>query len=204
MLTSKWKLLGSIFVTFLKMSPVTFGGGYVLIPVIEREIAEKREWLRSDEVTDIVAVSGSIPGAVAINSATFIGYRIAGVSGAIAALLGILLPAFMIVMALSVFYLQVKHEPKIEAAFMAIRPTIVALIVYAAIKTWKTAAVDRTSVLLIIATVLLMWFGRSFVHPVLLLAGGAAVGMVAFKVRAMLGKETKVKKEEHVVYDYMI
>ena len=95
----------------MKMGPVSFGGGYALIPVIEREVVEKRKWLQAEEVTDIVAVSGSVPGAIAINSATFIGYRIAGVMGAIAAMLGILLPTLCIVAGLSICYLQLKDNP---------------------------------------------------------------------------------------------
>jgi chromate transporter len=203
MISHQLKLLGSLFYTFLKMSPVSFGGGYALIPVIEREVVDKHKWLRLEEVTDIVAVSGTIPGAIAINSATFIGYRIAGVRGAIAAMLGILLPSFCIVVGLSIFYLEVKDNPKIEAAFVSIRATIVALIVYAAIKIGKTAAVDKTAVVLILLSVAILYFGSAYVHPLLLIVGGAGVGIMIMKIRAYLGKEIRMKKDEQV-YDYMI
>ncbi|MGG1639038.1 chromate transporter [Paenibacillus sp. NRS-1760] len=77
-------VLWTIFLTFLKIGPVTFGGGYAMIPVIEREVVEKRKWLETRDIADIFAVAESIPGAIGINSATFIGYRVAGIRGALA------------------------------------------------------------------------------------------------------------------------
>ena len=77
----EWKVLFQIFWTFFKISPVTFGGGFAMIPLIEKEVVEKRKWLKSEEVTDVFALSQSVPGAVAINSATFIGHRISGGKG---------------------------------------------------------------------------------------------------------------------------
>jgi len=200
-MNAKRKLLGSIFLTFLKMGPFTFGGGYALIPVIEREIVEKRKWLHSNDVADIVAVSGSVPGAVAVNSATFIGYRLAGTGGAVAALLGIFLPTFVLMIGLSLMYIHLKDNPKIEAAFLSIRATVVALIAYAAIKIAKTAIVDfSTGALAAIAVGLLL---SGYVHPVWLIAFGALSGIAVVKVRALLGKKTKIDEEEPV-YDYMI
>jgi len=200
-MNAKWKLLGSIFLTFLKMGPFTFGGGYALIPVIEREIVDKRKWLQSQDVADIIAVSGSIPGAVAVNSATFIGYRLAGIGGALAALLGIFLPTFALMIGLSLVYVQIKDNPKIEAAFLSIRATVVALIVYAAIKIAKTAIVDfATGALAAIAVGLLL---TGYVNPVLLIVFGAASGIAVVKIRSLFGKKTKIDEEEPV-YDYMI
>lgn len=197
------KFLWSIFITFLKIGPVTFGGGYATIPAIEREVIDKRKWLESREVADIVAVAGSIPGAIGINSATFIGYRIAGIGGAIAAMIGILLPTFCIILMLSLFFLQVKDHPKIEAAFVAIRATIVALIVFAAIKIGKAAIVDKTSTVLTAATVAIMYFGHAVVHPALLIAGGAAAGIGIVILKQKLGRKSPIKKTE-TVFDYMI
>ncbi|CAM4237290.1 chromate transporter [Paenibacillus alkaliterrae] len=197
------ELLWSIFITFLKIGPVTFGGGYAMIPVIEREVVERRKWLQTQDIADIFAVAESVPGAIAINSATFIGYRIAGIRGALAAMFGILLPTFCIIVLMSIFFLQLKGHPKMEAAFVAIRATIVALIAYAAIKIGKTAAVDITSVGLIALTVILMYFGHSFIHPVLLIFGGAIAGIVIVLIRQKLGCKTHLKQKEQV-FDYMI
>ncbi|MFS0726666.1 chromate transporter [Paenibacillus sp. 1P07SE] len=199
----KWRLLWLIFLTFLKIGPITFGGGYAMIPVIEREVVDRRKWLRTHDITDIFAVAESVPGAIAINSATFIGYRIAGVSGAIAAMLGILFPTFCIIIVLSLFFMQMKDHPKIEAAFLSIRATIVALIAYAAYKIGKTAVVDKTTLTMIAITVGLLFLGHGVIHPVLIIVGGAIAGVIVVAIRNRIGLKTVLEKEEHI-YDYMI
>lgn len=198
-----WKLLSTIFVAFLKMSPVTFGGGYAMIPVIEREVVDKRNWLKPEEVADVFAVAGSVPGAVAVNSAIFIGYRVAGVMGAIAALLGICLPTFCIVIGLTAFYTVTKDNPKVEAAFTAIRATVVALIVYAAIKIGKTAIVDFATGALAAGSVALLFFGSGHIHPAWLIVIGGAAGIVIVKVKKHFDKPAKLEQPEQV-YDYSI
>lgn len=198
------KQLAVLFVTFLKMSPVTFGGGYAMIPVIEREVVDKRGWLKPEEVADVFAVAGSVPGAVAVNSAIFIGYRIAGVMGAIAALLGIFLPTFCIVIGLAAFYTVMKDNPKIEAAFTAIRATVVALIVYAAIKIGKTAIVDFATGALAVAAIALLFFGSGHVHPAWLIVLGGAAGIVVVKVKERFGKSAKTDAPDEPIYDYSI
>ncbi|WP_169090655.1 chromate transporter [Paenibacillus sp. PL91] len=199
----QWKILWHLFVMFLKISPVTFGGGYAMIPIIEREVVEKRKWLQAQDISDIFAIAGSVPGAIAVNSATFIGYRIAGVKGAIAATLGILLPTFCIVIVLSILFMEMKDNPKVEAAFLSIRATIVALIFYAAYRTGKTAAVDKISIMLIAGTVAVMCFFHRYIHPVLLIFGGAVSGIVIIGMRKKLGRKTTFQTDEQV-YDYMI
>ena len=202
-MNANWRMIGSLFATFLKMGPFTFGGGYALIPVIEREIVEKRKWLQSEDVADIIAVSGSVPGAVAVNSATLIGYRIAGIRGALSALLGIFLPTFVLMIGLSLVYIQMKDNPKIEAAFLSIRATVVAMIVYAAIKIGKTAIVDFATGALATIDVCLLLFSGGLVHPVWVIVFGALAGIAVVKIRALLGKKTKLEEKEPV-YDYMI
>lgn len=194
------RLVGSqllaIFVTFLKMSPVTFGGGYAMIPVIEREVVDRRGWIRREEVADVMAVAGTVPGAIAVNSAIFIGYRVNGVKGAIAALLGIFLPTFCIVIAFATLYAAMKDNPKVEAAFQSIRATVVALIVYAAIKVGKSAIVDFSTGVLAAVTVVLLYFGGGHLHPVWLIFIGAATGMAIVKIRMKLGGKIVTAKSE--------
>ena len=141
----QWKILFQLFWTFFKISPVTFGGGFAMIPLIEKEVVEKRKWLKSEEITDVFALSQSVPGAIAINSATFIGQRIGGIKGSVAAMIGVSFPTFLIVLTLGMLYFFIQDNPKIEAAFLAIRASIVAIIAYAAIKTAKTAIIDKTT-----------------------------------------------------------
>ncbi|MGJ9385270.1 chromate transporter [Salipaludibacillus sp. CF4.18] len=192
--TFNTKLLVQIFMIFFKIGPVTFGGGYAMIPLIEREVVEKRGWVKPQEITDIFAVAESVPGAIAINSATFIGYRVAGIAGAIAAMTGVLLPTFCIVVMLSLFFLQVQDNPKVEAAFVSIRATIVALITYAAIKIGKTAAIDKTTIILIAVTVAVMYFVH--IHPVLLIISGGLLGIGIIGLKKKLGMTIKLEKED--------
>ncbi|WP_127578863.1 chromate transporter [Paenibacillus koleovorans] len=190
-----FKLLLQIFWTFFKIGPVTFGGGYAMIPLIEREVVEKRKWVRTSEIADMFAVSESIPGAIAINSASLVGFRVAGIRGTIAALLGVLLPTFLIVLGLCILFLQVKDNPKIIAAFRGIRITIVALIVYAAIKIGKTAVIDKTTLLVTAGTVLLLLVAH--VNPVFIIMAGAVLGILLVTLKAKLGFKVPLEHVDH-------
>ncbi|WP_273130214.1 chromate transporter [Metabacillus sp. HB246100] len=195
---NEWKLLMEIFFSFLKIGPVTFGGGYAMIPLIEREVVSRKKWVKVEDVTDVFAVAGSVPGAIAINSATFIGYRIAGIKGAIAAMLGVMLPTFFIVILLSISFLMFKDNPKIEAAFEGIRPAIVALIAVAAFKIGKSAIIDRTTFMTAGVTVLLLFVLN--VHPILTIVCGATVGIVLVKVKEKLGYAVKLENQQEESY----
>lgn len=185
-----WKTLFQIFWTFFKISPVTFGGGFAMIPLIEREIAEKRKWLDSEDIADVFALSQSVPGAVAVNSATFIGHRISGVKGAIAALLGVSLPTFILVLLLGIYYSFIHDNPKIEAAFVSIRVTIVAIIVYAALQMAKTAIVDRATFFIMLAGVPVLFF----IHPIAAILLGGLSGVVVVHLKKKLGFKKKAEK----------
>lgn len=183
-----WKQLFQIFWSFFKIGPVTFGGGYAMIPLIQREVVEKRKWLKTQDVGDMFTLAESVPGAIAINSATFIGHSIAGVRGAIAAMLGILMPTFLIVIGLSILFINIQDNPIVEEAFLGIRASIVALIVYAAIQIGKTAILDKTTWVLMIVTVLVLLFVH--IHPVLIILGGACMGSYLTKVKGKLKKDS--------------
>ncbi|PIC70306.1 chromate transporter [Sporosarcina sp. P16b] len=180
-----WKLLSEIFVTFLKIGPVTFGGGYAMIPLIEREVVTKKKWVKANEVADVFAIAESVPGAIAINSATFIGYRIARTPGAIVAMAGILIPTFIIIIGLSISYLYFKDNPKMEAAFEGIRPAIVALITFAAYKIGQMAIIDKTTLITAFVTVVILYF--SSLHPAIIILSGAIVGILLIKIKERLG-----------------
>ncbi|OLO38036.1 chromate transporter [Alkalihalophilus pseudofirmus] len=189
-----WRLLCEIFITFLKIGPVTFGGGYAMIPMIEREVVIKKKWIKEKDITEIFAVAESVPGAIAINSATFIGYRVAGVAGAVFAMAGVLIPTFLIVILLGIGYLLFKESPKIEAAFQGIRPAIVALITYAGYKIGKMALIDKTTLLTAGVTVFSLLFLN--LHPIIIILSGAVVGILLVKIRDFLGYKTKLDDNE--------
>lgn len=192
----RWKFIFQIFITFLKIGPVTFGGGYAMIPVIEREVVEKNKWVKTKDVAEVFAIAESIPGAIAINSATFIGYRLAGIKGAIAAMLGVLLPTFCIVIILSILFIYVKDNPYVEAAFTGIRAAIVALITYAAVKIGKTAVYDKTTWVISGITVLVLFFLKF--HPVLVILSGILIGILIVKIKDKLGYITRLENHTEV------
>jgi chromate transporter len=186
------RLLFQIFWTFFRISPVTFGGGFAMIPLIIKEIVEKKKWLTTDEITDVIALSQTVPGAVAVNSATFIGHRIGGIRGALAAMFGVSLPTFLIVLAFGISYFHIHDNPKLEAAFISIRVTIVAIIVYAAIKIAKTAITDKTTFFIMASGVPLLFF----IHPILVIFLGAITGIIAIYIKKKLGYDTEMKKSK--------
>ena len=187
-----WKLLFQIFISFFKIGPVTFGGGYAMIPLIEKEVVTRRKWVKTKDIADVFAVAESVPGAIAINSSTFIGYRLAGVRGAISAMLGVLLPTFAIVVALSIFFLSVQGHPKIEAAFTGIRPAIVALIAYAGYKIGLTAILDKTTLGIMAVTAAVLYL--THIHPVVLILSGALLGIFIVQLRNIMGLKTRLEK----------
>lgn len=188
----QWKTLFQLFWTFFKIAPVTFGGGFAMIPLIENEVVEKRKWMKSEEVTDVFALSQSVPGAVAINSATFIGHRIAGMRGAMAAMIGVSLPTFLIVLLLGIVYFFTQDNPKIESAFISIRVSIVAIIAYAAIKIGKSAVVDKSTFCILIAGIPVLFF----LHPVIVIVAGAVVGIVTISIKRKLGYDVKLDRKD--------
>ncbi|URN94419.1 MAG: chromate transporter [Candidatus Pristimantibacillus lignocellulolyticus] len=205
---SRNKQLLLIFWTFLKISPVSFGGGYSLIPSIEKEVVEKQKWMSMKEIGDVFAVAQSAPGAIAINSAIFIGYRLNGFLGAIVALLGTLLPTFIIMLVLSIFFLSIQEAPKIQAAFLSIRTTIVALIVYAALKMGKESIIDFTSTILVAGTIFTLYFFSSIVHPIIIIIACGCIGIIVKFAKHKWLSSTNTNKldtiPENQYYDYMI
>ena len=118
---------GALFLTFLKIGAFTFGGGYAMIPLIQREAAEKHHWISPDELPDIVAVAESTPGPIAVNSATFVGRRVAGIPGAVCATLGVTAPSFWIILALSAVLQQFESLRLVRYAFAGVRAGVLAL-----------------------------------------------------------------------------
>ena len=125
------KKLWQIFASFFKIGAFTFGGGYAMIPLIQHESEEKRKWVTDEDSLDIVAIAESTPGPIAINSATFVGYRAAGVLGSACATLGVVLPNFVIILALSFVLAQFQNVQAVQYAFNGIRAGVLALLVKA-------------------------------------------------------------------------
>lgn len=133
------KKIFSLFWAFFKIGAFTFGGGYAMIPLIQGEIAENKKWITDEEILDIIAIAESTPGPIAINSATFVGYRVGGVLGAFFATLGVVVPSFVIILIVSFFLEQFKENKYVSYAFFGIRAGVLALIIKALISMYKKA-----------------------------------------------------------------
>lgn len=134
---SKAKKCLDLFKVFFKIGAFTFGGGYAMIPLIKREVSEKREWIKEEEILDVIAVAESTPGPIAINSATFIGTRRAGWLGALCATLGVVIPSFIIIFIISLFFRHFAEYEVVKFALMGLRAGVLALIVKALISMSK-------------------------------------------------------------------
>ena len=120
-----------VFTAFLKIGGFTFGGGIAMIPLIQKEAVEKNGWVTDDDILEIIAIAESTPGPIAINSATFVGYRTAGVLGSVAATLGVVLPSFVVILALSFVLAQFQDLQAVQYAFNGIRAGVLALLIKA-------------------------------------------------------------------------
>ncbi|NLZ54656.1 MAG: chromate transporter [Thermoanaerobacteraceae bacterium] len=172
------KQLTEIFLIFLKIGAFTFGGGFAMIPLIEREVINNKGWVKEEEIIDVFAVSQSIPGAIAINSATFIGYKIAGRKGAFTATLGVVLPSFITITLIAAFFTRFQDNPVVKAAFMGIRPAVVGLILLAAVKVGKAAIKDKVGIAIAVLTIALITVLN--IHVIFTIIGGAVVGLIIY------------------------
>ena len=121
----------SLFLTFMKIGAFTFGGGYAMIPLIQREVVEEKKWINESELMDMIAIAESTPGPIAINSATFVGHHVGGFWGAFCATVGVILPSFAIIAAISYVLQQFERLRAVKYAFMGIRAGVLALILKA-------------------------------------------------------------------------
>ncbi|MDR6549011.1 chromate transporter [Paenibacillus qinlingensis] len=200
-----------IFWTFLKIGPSTFGGGYAMIPVIEREVVGKRAWIKEEEISNIIAIAGSAPGGIGVNASAFIGYRLAGIPGAAAAVIGIALPTFLIALILSIFLMFMQSDPKVIAAFKGIHGAIIGLIVLAAYNMARSAIFDKTTLITAVGTVAILLLLP--INPLFMILVGLFIGFVFVKVKETFGIQVSLEKGKepqqtsyngYTYYDYFI
>ena len=149
--------LGEAFTTFFKIGIFTLGGGYAMIPLIEEEVVNRKQWVSKEEMLDLIAIAQSCPGVFAINIATFIGYKLNKVRGAIATTLGTALPSFLIILAIAVFFKQFEDNKIVAAMFRGIRPAVVALIAVPTFRLGQRAQLNRYTIWIPIVCALAIW-----------------------------------------------
>ena len=159
------------FRTFFKIGIFTLGGGYAMIPLIEEEVVNKKQWTSKEELLDLIAIAQSCPGVFAINIAIFIGYKLRKVKGAVATAFGTALPSFLIILAIAIFFATFKENKVIAAMFRGIRPAVVALIAVPTFRMAQQARIGWTNCWIPIVSALAIWLlGVSPIY-IILMAG---------------------------------
>lgn len=166
-----------LFLAFLKIGAFTFGGGYAMIPLIQKDLAEKRCWISDDDILEVVSIAESTPGPIAVNAATFVGYRVCGFSGALLATVGVVLPSFLIISLLSLALEQFSEIKAVKYAFFGIRAGVLALILKALWSMFRQCPKGAMSyILMAIAFVVSAFLDINVLYIII---GCAAVGIVA-------------------------
>lgn len=188
------KSLETLFFTFFKIGLFTFGGGYAMIALLEEEFIQRRKWLDKDEFLDMTAIAESTPGPVAINSATYLGYKLAKVPGAATATVAVCLPSFLIIYAISLFFEQFTQLTVIANAFKGIQVCVIYLIFSAGVRMLK--ALDKSPFATgVLAAVMLVMVGLSLagvsVSSILLILLSGAAGVAAWLIGRQKGREVR-------------
>lgn len=164
-----------LFLTFAKVGVCTFGGGYAMLPVLQRELVDNKGWATEDQLADYYAVGQCTPGVIAVNTATFVGAARAGVAGSVVATLGVVFPSVVIILVVAAFLQNFMHLQWVAHAFNGIRTGVVALILVSVIKLFKGAVKDWPTRIIYIAVLLLAAAGRFLPLP-----GGALGSVLSF------------------------
>ncbi len=175
----KSALLWKIFLTFFKIGGFTFGGGYAMIPLIQKETVENHKWITDDDILEIIAIAESTPGPIAINAATFVGYRACGVLGSACATLGVVLPSFVIIYAISFVLRQFQELKAVQYAFSGIRAGVLALLCKALWGMYKKNKKNWVSYIVMAGSFILTALVDVSVLPVLI--GCAVFGLITAK-----------------------
>jgi len=170
------KVYWEAFKTFFKIGAVTFGGGYAMIPIIEKEVVDNHHWVNREELLDLIAIAQSCPGVFAINISTFIGYKLRKKKGAAVTTLGTALPSFLIILLIAMFFHSFQDNRVVAAIFRGIRPAVVALIAVPTFNLAKSAKITLSNCWIPVVCALAIWaFG---VSPIIIIVAAAAAGYI--------------------------
>jgi chromate transporter len=187
------KIVWQLFSTFFKIGAFTLGGGYAMLSMVEKAVVDKKQWIAADEFWDLIAIVQSLPGVFAVNTALYVGHKIAGKKGAAAAMLGAIIPSIVIILLLATIFREYRDLPVVERIFKGIRPCVVALILAPSLRMIKSAKINWKTVIIPIATVALIWWLKVSPAWVILAAiAGSAIYAVVME-RKMRNAEKEVK-----------
>lgn len=186
-------LFWQLFVCFFKIGAFTLGGGYAMLPLIQQEIVDKRKWINSDEFLELLALAQSAPGPIAVNTAVFVGYKIMGMAGVLATVIGSILPSFVIILIIAMYLKDFRKYDCVEAAFKALRPAVVALILVPVINNSKKFEKKVAPyAVAIISALLVAKFGIS---PVYVIMASALLGLCIGLIKQKRADTTTEGKE---------
>ncbi|NCB51576.1 MAG: chromate transporter [Clostridia bacterium] len=174
-----------LFIAFIRVGAMTFGGGYAMLPILQREVLEKRGWITEAEMIDYYAMGQCMPGIIMVNTAVFIGYKRMGAFGGVVAALGAVFPSLIIITVIASFLTAFSDVPAVKNAFAGIRVCVVVLIINAVVKLWKAAIIDWKCIVIFLLVCGLSVF--TDISPVLFVVASAVLGI------AIKGLEARVK-----------
>lgn len=177
-----------MFWVFFRIGAFTIGGGYAMLPLMEREFVEKQKWISAEDMVDVIALVQSLPGVIAINTSIFLGYKLGGIPGAIVAAAGMVVPSIIIILAVAVLLINVQDSVYAQRAFAGVRAGVAALIGIAAAKLGKRAIRDAWGIALAVAAFIAIVFFD--VHAIYVILAGAVIGYLLYGV-------VKVKEAGH-------
>ena len=186
------KSLIELYVTFFKIGSITFGGGLTMLPILERELIEKKGWTSSEELLDYYAIAQTTPGIIAVNVSTFVGHKIAGTPGAVAATLGMVSPSIIIIVLIARFISNFDSIPWVRKAMAGINVGVAVLLTYSVINLFKKTVKNIPGFCLYAAAFVSVYFFH--VRTIIVILGTAALGIILYFVRRNRDKNPEVLK----------
>lgn len=185
-----------LFYNFLKIGAFTFGGGLAMIPLVSRIVVEKYHWMTEEEMVDMIAISESTPGVIAVNLATYVGYKLNKFFGALFATLGVVLPSFLIICLISFFYEKFIQIEVVSWAFMGIKACVAILILNAGIKLIKNVKKNVFSIIVLLIAFMLCLF-VSAISTVYIILGGLVIGVGYYSIQELIIKKKNKAQEQN-------
>jgi len=170
-----------LFLSFFKIGAFTFGGGYAMIPLIQREVVYRKKWLQENEFIDMLAIAQSVPGPISLNTAVFVGNKMRGIRGSLFSSLGIILPSFIIILLIALVFTEFKDNPDVERVFKGIRPAVVALIAAPVWNMARSAGVTWRSLWIPVAATAVIWLLN--ISPIYVVATAIAGGLIYYTLK---------------------
>ncbi|KEH98532.1 chromate transporter [Clostridium botulinum C/D str. BKT12695] len=172
-------MLFNLFITFFKIGLFSFGGGYAMLSMIQQEVVSKHAWVSAGEFINMVAISQATPGPIAINMATYVGFKVSNILGATFATLGVVMPSVIIMIIITKFFVKFKDNKYVEGAFKGLRPATVGLVAAAAVLVSAGAFIDYKSIIIFLVAFILS-FKYKF-DPILMIIISGVVGFIVYK-----------------------